>query len=108
MGFAGTVYGATALVGGAILLALALQLRRSRVSERRVAHRLFGFSILYLFVLFAALLSGDGISRTASTAFTRAAFSTVGPLTVGSLQAPCLPCSDHAALALSEVTAGDI
>jgi protoheme IX farnesyltransferase len=113
MGFAGTFYGATALVGGATLAALALQLRRSRVSERRVANRLFGFSILYLFVLFAALLSGDGNSRTASGAFTRAALSTVGPLTVGPLtvglvQAPCLPCSDHAARALSEATAGDI
>jgi protoheme IX farnesyltransferase len=103
MGFAGTIYGATALVGGAILLALALQLRRSRVSERQVANRLFGFSILYLFVLFAALLSSDGNSRTASTVFARAALSTVEPS-----QAPCLPCSDHAAHVLSEVTAGNI
>jgi protoheme IX farnesyltransferase len=103
MGFAGTIYGATALVGGMLLVALAVQLRRSRVSERRVANRLFGFSILYLFVLFAALLSSDGNSHTASTVFTRAALSTVGPS-----QVPCLPCSDHAAPALSEVTAGDI
>jgi protoheme IX farnesyltransferase len=108
MGFAGTIYGATALVGGTALLGLALQLRRSRVTERRVAHRLFGFSILYLFVLFAALLSGGGDSRTVSTVFTRAAFSTVGPLPVGPSQAPCLPCSDRAARALSEITAGDI
>ena len=103
MGFAGTIYGATALVGGTLLVALALQLRRSRVSERRAANRLFGFSILYLFVLFAALLSSDGNSRTASSEFTRAALSTVGPS-----QAPCLPCSDHAARALSEATAGKI
>ena len=118
MGFAGTIYGATALVGGTIFVALALQLRQSRVSERRVAHSLFGFSILYLFVLFTALLSSDGNSRTASTVFTRAALGTVGPLTVGPLtvgpltvgplQASCLRCSDHALRALSEVTAGDI
>jgi protoheme IX farnesyltransferase len=108
MGFAGTIYGATALAGGTLLVALALQLRRSRVSERRAANRLFGFSILYLFVLFAALLSSDGNSSTASTVSARAALSTVGPLTVGASQAPCLPCSDHAAHALSEVTTGDI
>ena len=108
MGFAGTIYGATALVGGTLLVALALQLRRSRVSERRVAYRLFGFSILYLFVLFAALLSSDGNSRTASTVSAHAALSAFGPLTVVPLQTPCLPCSDHAARALSEVTAGDI
>jgi protoheme IX farnesyltransferase len=103
MGFAGTIYGATALVGGTLFVALALQLRRSRVNEQRVANRLFGFSILYLFILFAALLSSDGNGRTASTVFTRAALSTAGPS-----QPPCLPCSDHAARALSEVTAGDI
>ena len=103
MGFAGTIYGAAALVGGAILLALALQLRRSRLSDRRVANRLFGFSILYLFVLFAALLSSDGNSRTASTVSARAALSALGPL-----QAPHLPRSDLAPRALSEVTAEDI
>jgi protoheme IX farnesyltransferase len=55
-GFAGAVYGATAAIGGAALIALALQLRGSRESDRRAAHRLFVFSIAYLFVLFAGLL----------------------------------------------------
>ena len=56
LGFAGTIYGATAAVCGAIFVVLALQLRRSSEADRRAAHRLFVFSIFYLFVLFAALL----------------------------------------------------
>jgi protoheme IX farnesyltransferase len=56
IGFAGAGYGATAAVCGAILLVLAFQLSRSGDADRRAAHRLFVFSIAYLFVLFAALL----------------------------------------------------
>jgi heme o synthase len=62
LGFAGIIYGATALVSGAIFILLAFRLSRSREGDRRAAHRLFAFSISYLFVLFAALLadhSGD-------------------------------------------------
>ncbi len=57
LGFAGIVYGLTALVGGAIFLVLALMVWRIREGDRatKTAMRLFGFSILYLFVLFAAL-----------------------------------------------------
>ena len=58
LGFAGTIYGATAAH-------LWSDLRRARVrscagageADRRAAHRLFVFSIFYLFVLFAALLA---------------------------------------------------
>jgi len=56
IGFAGDAYGATAAVCGAILLVLSLQLDRSSDDDRRAAHRLFVYSITYLFVLFAALL----------------------------------------------------
>jgi protoheme IX farnesyltransferase len=56
LGFAGILYGVTALISGTILFALAYQLIRSREADRRAAHRLFAFSISYLFVLFAALL----------------------------------------------------
>jgi heme o synthase len=56
IGFAGAVYGATALVCGAVFLWLAFRLRRSADADRRAAHRLFVFSIVYLFALFAALL----------------------------------------------------
>jgi len=57
LGFAGTIYAATALVCGAILVALAFRLRSSSDAERRDAARLFVFSIFYLFALFAALLA---------------------------------------------------
>ena len=57
LGFAGAIYAATAAICGAIFVALAFQLRRSRDTERRDASRLFVFSIFYLFLLFAALLA---------------------------------------------------
>jgi protoheme IX farnesyltransferase len=56
LGFAGTVYGAIAAICGAFFLLLARQLHRSIEADRRAAHRLFVFSIFYLFVLFAAIL----------------------------------------------------
>jgi protoheme IX farnesyltransferase len=56
LGFAGAVYGATAAISGAVFVVLAFQLCRSREADRRAAHRLFFFSIIYLFLLFAALL----------------------------------------------------
>ena len=60
LGFAGAIYGAVAAVSGTILVALAVQLRRSRGANRRAAHRLFAFSIFYLFGLFATLLVSNG------------------------------------------------
>jgi protoheme IX farnesyltransferase len=50
----GPVYLAAAALGGAVFLALAARLLRR--AERADAKRLFAFSILYLFLLFAALL----------------------------------------------------
>jgi protoheme IX farnesyltransferase len=60
LGFAGAVYGAIAAICGALFLLLARQLNRSIEADRRAAHRLFVFSIVYLFVLFAALLIDHG------------------------------------------------
>jgi heme o synthase len=60
LGFAGTVYGAIAAICGAPFLLLAGQLNRSTGADRRAAHRLFLSSIVYLFVLFAALLIDHG------------------------------------------------
>src|ERR1700675_3928894 len=60
LGFAGTVYGVIAAICGALFLLLALQLNRSIATDRRTAHRLFVFSIFYLFVLFSALLVDHG------------------------------------------------
>ncbi len=61
LGFAGAIYGATAGMSGATIILLALQLRRSSGAEKRPARRLFAFSILYLFVLFATLLADAAV-----------------------------------------------
>jgi protoheme IX farnesyltransferase len=57
-GFAGLVYGAVALVCGAIMLALAWRVYRERTgpAAASAAKKLFAFSLLYVFVVFAALL----------------------------------------------------
>jgi len=61
LGFAGTIYGVVAALGGATFMVLALRLQRARDTDRRPAHRLFAFYVIYLFALFAALLaSNDG------------------------------------------------
>jgi protoheme IX farnesyltransferase len=77
-GFAGTIYGATAATFGAILVALAWQLRRAGEPDRRAAYRLFAFSIVHLFVLFAALLADHGVNRWSPMLSARAAPAAVG------------------------------
>src|SRR6266700_2774867 len=66
LGFAGAIYGAVAAICGALLVALAWQLRTTGEADRRAAHRLFAFSIVYLFVLFATLLASNGGNRWSS------------------------------------------
>jgi protoheme IX farnesyltransferase len=57
LGYAGVGYGLVALLAGAVMIALALQVRREVVADGDgTSKALFGFSILYLFLLFAALL----------------------------------------------------
>jgi heme o synthase len=58
LGYRSGPYGVTAVLAGALMVLLAARLRREREGARaqRAAQRLFGFSILYLFVLFAMLL----------------------------------------------------
>jgi heme o synthase len=64
LGFAGAIYGATAGVSGATIILLALQLRKSSDVEKRPALRLFVSSILYLFVIFAALLADAAVIQS--------------------------------------------
>ena len=61
LGYAGLVYGFTAVAAGAVMAHLAMQLHRfgDTPAGDRAAKRLFGLSILYLFVLFAILLIDD-------------------------------------------------
>lgn len=65
LGYFGAAYGAAALVLGAVMLALAAQVYRQRTGAAalRAARRLFRFSIVYLFALFAALLLGQLAAR---------------------------------------------
>jgi protoheme IX farnesyltransferase len=58
IGMTGWIYGATTLAANAIFLFLALHVWRSETTEAvamKAEKRLFGYSILYLFILFAAL-----------------------------------------------------
>jgi heme o synthase len=66
LGFAGATYGAIAAVCGAVFLLFAGRINRSAGADRRAAHRLFVFSIVYLFALFAALLIDHGGSSLAT------------------------------------------
>ena len=59
MGLTGWIYGAASILLNAVFLALALAVLANKASEpagMRPEKRLFGFSILYLFALFAALV----------------------------------------------------
>ncbi len=62
LGMAGAVYGIVAAVLGGAFLWLALRVRRAR--DDASARRLFGFSIFYLFALFAALIAEHGAVDT--------------------------------------------
>mgnify|MGYP003632884704 FL=1 len=60
LGLAGAIYGGSAIVLSGIFCALAWQVARSKTSEPKdmaAEKRLFKFSILYLFALFAALVA---------------------------------------------------
>jgi protoheme IX farnesyltransferase len=61
LGYAGLLYGVTAIVGGAAMIGLSLHIMALGDEDQglRAAKRLFGISILYLFILFAVLLIDD-------------------------------------------------
>ncbi|NBN64436.1 heme o synthase [Pannonibacter tanglangensis] len=65
LGFAGPVYGIVAIALGAGFLGLAWRVYRHREGDaaRKAAVRLFSFSILYLFLLFALLLGESLVTR---------------------------------------------
>jgi protoheme IX farnesyltransferase len=58
LGYFDWIYGVTSLVLGGGMLALAINVyrRRERSESLRATRKLFAFSILYLFALFATLL----------------------------------------------------
>src|ERR1700733_6786148 len=56
LGYAGPLYGIVALASGTAMIVLALRVRAERQGHA-ASKQMFGFSILYLFVLFAVLLA---------------------------------------------------
>jgi protoheme IX farnesyltransferase len=64
-GFAGLLYGAVALAFGAMMVQLAWRVYRDRTGAPAVsaAKRLFAFSLLYVFALFAAMLADNLLAR---------------------------------------------
>ncbi|HYZ39734.1 MAG TPA: heme o synthase [Stellaceae bacterium] len=69
LGYFDAAYGVTSLILGAGMLALAINVyrRRERVQSLRATRKLFAFSILYLFALFATLLIEVVIRAVAPT-----------------------------------------
>ncbi len=69
LGYFDAVYGITSLILGAGMLALAINVyrRRERAQSLRATRKLFAFSILYLFALFATLLLEVVVSAIAPT-----------------------------------------
>jgi protoheme IX farnesyltransferase len=67
LGYAGPLYGIVAAFAGAAMLVLALRIcrERDRPANHAASKQMFGFSILYLFLLFAMLL----VDRLAATWF---------------------------------------
>jgi heme o synthase len=70
MGYAGLLYGVTALAAGAAMTGFAWRLLMADrpAGAARIAGRMFAFSIFYLFVLFAALLIDDRLGALVSGA----------------------------------------
>ena len=66
-GLGGMIYACVSIIAGAGFILLALRVLRSQAGEGgaadKPARELFGFSILYLFALFAALLVDHGLAR---------------------------------------------
>jgi protoheme IX farnesyltransferase len=58
-GYAGLIYGLTAIAGGVLMIAFAVKLFQAPTQQ--TAKQLFAFSILYLFVLFSVLLIEQSI-----------------------------------------------
>ena len=67
IGMASVFYGGLAIAAGALFIFLSWQLFCS--DNHAVAQRLFGFSILYLFVLFMALVADRAIHQFLTSGF---------------------------------------
>ena len=88
----------------ALFVVLAWQLRRAgEAADRRAAHRLFAFSIVYLFVLFAALLASNSSNRRSSLPFARAALVDLGSAQADAVTRPLRTARGSTKLSADEV-----
>jgi heme o synthase len=102
LGFASAMYGAIAAICGTIFLLLAGRTNRSAGADRRAAHRLFVFSIFYLFALFAALLIDHGAGSFSTMR------SSHGGWTARSAHAELPPGTVRNALSFINFSAGEV
>jgi len=87
LGFAGPIYGAIGAICGALFLGLAFRLSGSEAADRPAARRLFVFSIVYLFVLFAALMIDRSANSSPSAHSSRA--PRIGAVSVQAIKITC-------------------
>ncbi len=65
MGFAGPLYGGAAAGLGLLFVFAAVRVQRAAAGDQRPARQMFGYSIFYLFLLFALLLAERGLNVVA-------------------------------------------
>src|SRR4030081_761297 len=102
LGFPGMVNGGIVSICGSLFLLLGGQLNRNIGANGRTAHRLFVFSISYLFVLFGALLvdhGGDSFSLMRASHAGR---------TVGSVHTELLPGAVRSASSFINLSMGEV
>ena len=65
LGFEGRAYGAVALVSSLVMLTLAVRVWRDHEGrdKEKAAKRLFAYSIVHLFLLFAVIVAEQGVLR---------------------------------------------
>jgi protoheme IX farnesyltransferase len=102
LGFAGAMSGAIVAVCGAVFLLLAARISKSAGVDRRAAHRLFVFSIFYLFALFAVLLIDHGSGALSTMR------SSHGGLTVRSTHAEFPPGTVRGASSFTDFSTGEV
>ncbi|MBI4274067.1 MAG: protoheme IX farnesyltransferase [Rhizobiales bacterium] len=66
LGYAGSLYGVSAIVAGLLMIGFAVRVRlaRDNAALEQAARHLFAYSILYLFLLFATLLVTHGLGSS--------------------------------------------
>ena len=103
--FAGLLYGWTAVVCGAVLLVLTLQVSIRGNVDGKAARRLFAFSVVYLFLLFAALLVSSNQGSAFSGLQQGQARASIPPRACqGSRELQSIPAAEHGQVTARSLT----